>query len=182
MLDAHPAGMGPLGLSTRLLACGALLAAAGCTDLGNVGPGMGDDDTAIGLACEAQLAITGTFAPEGTGVSEEGDCDPIGTWTLRVEVEDPGDCAEVPLQPEYVYTVTKDEYGYLVTYQDDPESLYSFTKVTIEGPCQGNFEHYSQDGMERTLLKPYTLDPVTTFAGSGVYEVYDNDQLPPLEE
>lgn len=172
------------GLSTHLVACAALfVGGAGCTDLGTVdGDGGGTGMGTIGLTCEAELGLTGTFEPVGTGLSEDGDCDPVGTWTVRTEVVDQGDCAEVPVATEYVYTVTKDEYGYLVTYSEDPESLYSFTKVTIEGPCQGNFEHYSEDGTQRTLLKPYTTnEDVTVFAGSGYYEVYDEDQLPPAE-
>lgn len=171
------------GLSTHLVASAALLlGGAACTDLGTVGDGGGTGMGTIGLTCEAELALTGTFEPVGTGLGEEGDCDPVGTWTVRTEVVDQGDCAEVPVATEYVYTVTKDEYGYLVTYSEDPESLYSFTKVTIEGPCQGNFEHYSEDGTQRTLLKPYTTnEDVTVFAGSGYYEVYDEDQLPPEE-
>jgi hypothetical protein len=172
------------GLSTHLVACAALLAGGvACTDLGTVGDDGGDDTGmgTLGLTCEAELSLTGSFEPVGTGLSEDGDCDPVGTWTVRAEVSDPGDCAEVPLEAEYVYTVIRDEYGYLVTYAQDPESLYSFTKVTIEGPCMGNFEHFSEDGTQRTLLKPYTTEDLTAFAGVGAYEVYDGDQLPPEE-
>jgi hypothetical protein len=160
-----------------LLAAATLVVATGCSDVGSVGDGTPPDDDDVGFNCQAELAITGAFTPDGAGVDAEGSCVPTGTWTLEVTVSDQGDCTEVPATGTYVYTVIEDELGYDVVYTDDPNSDYTFAKVTVEGPCQGSFEHYSADGTQLTLLKPYTETDNVTLAGSGVYEVYPDDQL-----
>lgn len=156
-----------------------LLVATACGDLGDVsgGPGVIDEDPgAIGRTCEAELSVSGTFVPVGTGVDADGGCVPMGDWTLNVEVTSAGDCEDVPVAGEYKYTISEDDAGYLVTYEGDPAGMYTFGKITIEGPCQGSFEHYGTDGLSLTLLKPYTLEDFSIL-GVGTYETYETSQL-----
>jgi hypothetical protein len=164
---------------TLLFVLTCVVGAAACGDLGTVdgGPGTIDEDPgAIGRTCEAELSLVGTFVPVGTGVSPEGDCAPMGDWTLNVEVTSMGDCVDVPAAGEYKYTITEDDDGYDVVYEGDPTNMYTFGKITIEGPCQGSFEHYGTDGLSLTLLKPYTLEDLSIL-GTGVYETYETSQL-----
>ncbi|HUH02281.1 MAG TPA: hypothetical protein VML75_09805 [Kofleriaceae bacterium] len=155
-----------------------LLASSACNDLGDVsGPNDIDEDPgAIGRTCEAELSVTGSFVPDGTGLDEEGGCLPMGAWTLNVEVTSTGDCDAVPVAGEYKYTVVEDDAGYEVIYEGDPTSMYTFGKITLEGPCQGSFEHYGTDGLSLTLLKPYTT-PELDILGIGTYETYETNQL-----
>lgn len=137
------------------------------------------------LLCSAELAVTGTFQPSdgaGGGTDPEDpdsgwSCIPSGRWTVDVAVVDTGDCDEVPIQDRFTYTITPDTESargdYLTVYDGDPEGQASYTKVTIEGPCIGNFEHFSPDGKEATILRPY-VDTEIGFdiAGTGVFELY----------
>lgn len=165
------------------------LGLAGC-GVGDASGG-GDANGAVGLQCSAELSVTGTFAPTdgmGGGTDPEDpesgwSCVPVGTWTLNVEVADQGDCSEVPVLSQYVYTITEDNQDtgradYITVYQEDPNGEFSYLKVTIEGPCIGNFEHYSSDGKEVTILRPFVDTEGENFAigGTGVFELFAESQ------
>ena len=156
----------------------ATLALSAC-DPGSVGDGTGPGPNVDGTTnalCEATLLMSGTFAPNGPGVDADGACIPLGTWTVNVAVENMGTCESVPTIGQYVYDVIEDEGGYVATFRADPTSERIFTNISIEGECQGHFEHYSADGKQYTMLKPYT-NADFTLGGIGSFEVYAEDQL-----
>lgn len=179
---------------TLLAAALALGGAAGCAlegveDPGGPGPGTGDDGSGDDgtenpkpLQCSAELSVTGTIAPDGEPPADRQGCWPIGTWTVNVEVTDPGDCDEVPVESEYVYEVTlidpaDPEAGWEYSFPADPDSEFVFMKVTEGGGrCQGGFEHYSADGKQFVLLRPFE-DTDNVLAGIGEYELAVNSQL-----
>ncbi|MCG8424736.1 MAG: hypothetical protein MJE77_43150 [Proteobacteria bacterium] len=163
---------------------------AGC----GLGSSDGDDDNpdpdqgALGVLCTADLSVTGTFAPTNAPPAPDPNdpndpgwsCVPEGKWTVDVQVSDQGNCSEVPIAAQYVYTVTVDAETeeYIATYGDDPNSDFSYLKVSIEGPCIGNFEHFSTDGKQVTTLRPHTADNPDdlTITGSGTYELFNSSQ------
>lgn len=164
------------------------LGLAGC--LGDASSG-GEANGAVGLQCSADLNVTGTFAPtDGVGGGTDPEdpesgwsCIPVGTWSLNVEVADQGDCSEVPILSQYVYTITEDgmdtgRADYVTVYQEDPNGDLSYLKVTIEGPCIGNFEHFSSDGTQVTTLRPFvdTDGGDFTIGGVGTYELFAESQ------
>lgn len=132
------------------------LALVGCDNLGAV-EDMGDDDDdelPEGVACMATLSVTGTLTPPGTPPGPDDGCVPLGTWTVDIQMVDPGDCAEVPLRPQYVYEVTGSiDDGWTYTYVGDPTAEHVYMKVTQGGPgdCEANFEHYTPDGLSLTF-------------------------------
>ncbi|RMH40875.1 MAG: hypothetical protein D6689_12520 [Deltaproteobacteria bacterium] len=147
----------------------------GCGELGQVDspPGGGDpgDQLPDGVACQAELSITGTLTPPGTPPDPAEGCVPVGTWTLQVAVDDPGTCDQVDHESTYVYEVTGDiDNGYDVTYQGTPAGEV-YLKITSEGgACQGSFEHYSADGSALLLLKPFEEN--LAISGRGYFERY----------
>lgn len=157
----------------------ALVYAAGCAP-GSVSPNGGADadliqDPPSQVDCTAELAITGSFAVEGT--PDEG-CYPLGTWTVVASVADQGDCATVPLAGEYVYSITEEpETGlWIVTFPADAQNPNIDLKVSGEGGgCSGSFVHISADGLEYLVLKPYLDEGV--ISGSGTFELYKESQI-----
>lgn len=154
----------------------AAFAFSGCSGVGTVGDGTDPIDDSTGELCSAALALAGSFQPTGTGVDEGGSCIPLGVWTFNVTVEDMGDCPDVPTVGEYVYEITEDADGYITTYLADPDNENILAKVSIEGECIGTMEHWSDDGKQMTLLRPYTLEDFS-IAGVGEYEIFEESQL-----
>lgn len=163
------------------------LALAGC-GVGDTGGGGDIGDDQVGLQCEAELTLSGTFAPKDNGPGggidpldpdASWECDPVGTWTLNVTVSSQGDCAEVAVASQYVYNVVADESeGWIAEFPADSTGELSVLKIQTEGPCLGNFEHYSPDGKQLTRLKPAVdTEQTKQFSGSGVYELYNKSQL-----
>ena len=175
--------MFPLRFHKHLLIGGFGLVLVACTGLGQVedpAPGGDDpvDEVPEGVECQAELSITGTLVPPGAAPGPDAGCVPLGTWTLDLEVSDPGDCADIPFEPRYVYEVTGNiDDGYEYTYLADPDSELVRLKVTQGGPgdCEGNFEHYAADGMAMLLLKPFERD--LAVSGTAYYETYAASQL-----
>jgi hypothetical protein len=173
-----------------LLALALAAGAVGCGDLGQVvdrggadaaadqpGEPPGDDPPPAVLVCRADLALTGSLTPPDPAPPGDGGCSPLGTWTVSLEIADPGDCGDVPLAASYVYQVTGGpETGYQVTYPADATSDHIFLKVTSEGGvCQGNFEHYAADGRALLLIKPFADG--AALAGQAAYEEYSAPQI-----
>jgi len=145
----------------------------------DTGPGGSDDpnipdpsDTQYQVACTAELNVTGSLIPSGVTPGE--DCLPDGTWTLQVTVADMGDCAEVPINAEYAYVVSRDEsnnavMAYMGT--DGNDELDRYMPGSSGGTCRANIEHHSTDDLEIIYLQPFEDDLIIT--GSGTYELWE---------
>ncbi|MCA9676131.1 MAG: hypothetical protein KC464_13915 [Myxococcales bacterium] len=154
------------------------LAMAACS------PGsVGGDDTVAGddglpelALCEAQLNVSGTFAPEGTPPTPDLGCVPQGTWTVTMAVADAGTCGDVPALSTHVYTVTGEGRDEIVTYNDPATG----EEVTVgvhsggNGECEGSFEHIwaAPEGYHVLLLKPYFEPGTQVMLGSGSYQLW----------
>lgn len=138
--------------------------------------GGDDDEEEFDLLCSAELALTGTFTPEGSLDPELG-CQPAGTWTIQASVSDMGSCDTINFESEYVYTVTvdPDTNEQTIVYQGDSTNVD--TKVTANGSaCAGTFRHISADGKELLNIRPYFEDS-TEITGKAEYEVYPISQI-----
>jgi hypothetical protein len=164
------------------------LLAAGCGDLGTVGPSPGDGDgdgdgdggtgPADPLLCQATLSVTGTLAPSGITPVDGDPCIPFGTWTVDVTLADQADCASVEFDAQYVYVVSQDpdSGSYAYSYPADPNNPNIHLRVSAEGSaCEGTFEHWSDDGKTLVLLKPF--EDGLQLTGSGTFETYNVSQL-----
>lgn len=143
------------------------------------------EEGAKGLLCSADLTTTGTFEPtNGTGIDPaEGGCIPLGKWTVDVTVASKGNCQDVLIKNQYVYTVTEDPEAirdrWVTVYDQDPNATLSSLSFNIEGPCNGIFIHYSADGKQMATLRP-TTNPEAgslTISGTGTFELYSESQL-----
>ena len=156
---------------------GAALAMGGLAacDTGSANGTPPDEPDKLDLLCTTEAALSGTFAVDGEA--------PVGTWTVIATLAGQGDCtAAVPVQPQYVYTVTQlldqdgQPNGFDVVLQNDPSPDTSFMKVTSGGGgYNGSFEHWTPAGTELVLVKPYEENGV--ISGTATYELYSKNQL-----
>lgn len=133
----------------------------------------------LGIQCEAQLAVKGSFQPGAPQPADVVDCWPDGTWTFSAATVQ-NDCPAAPaLAAQYVVQVTHDADGNeIVTYAADPTS-HANVKITTHGPtggCQGAFEFYSADGRQLANFKP-DLQSDGTLSGNGSFTVFKDPQL-----
>ena len=138
--------------------------------------GGDDDEEEFDLTCSAELALPGTFSPEGALDPDTG-CQPAGTWTIQTTVSDMGSCDTINVESEYVYTVTVDPDTNVQTIVYQGDSTNVDTKVTANGSaCAGTFRHISADGKELLNIRPYFEDS-TVINGKAEYEVYPISQI-----
>lgn len=155
------------------------VALAGCT-LGTVGGGgpVGNDEDQrpAEVLCEAQLTITGTFAPPGTPPGAELGCVPEGTWTVNVAVGDEGDCGAVPIATTYTYTVVGTGRDQMIQYTTQTgEEIWLNIHAGGNGECEGSFEHIwpAEGGFNVMLLKPWFEAGTQTMQGTGTFQVWN---------
>lgn len=135
------------------LLLGALLGLVGCSVGGDDGgmmtppPMDAEPDVAVALMslCTAKLTVTGTF----TAVAELdplGGCQPQGTWAVTATVSDKGTCANVPLKPDYSYTMSGTGRDAKITYSKaSNEEFVGAVTASGSGGCEGSFEHVQPD-------------------------------------
>lgn len=166
-----------LGAPVMFAMCAlALPLAVGC-DAGGVASDPPMDDLPEYIDCIADLALTGTFAPSGASLPEDG-CVPDGTWTVAVAVADDGACEAVPVETSYEFVVVRDGNDTLsATYaqQGDQQFTFSVSSNSNNGDCKANFELGAADGYSLTILRPIEVDGV--IGGVGEYEHYSSPQL-----
>jgi hypothetical protein len=152
------------------LGCNLLLAACEPESFDRMPMNPDGDDEDDGIACMAELTVTGTMDPEGEPPSVDAGCVPEGVWTVNVAVADAGDCEQVPVQDQYVYVITRDEQGdQLIEYQGNEAEAYNMAiSATGSGDCYGTFEHLAVGG-NYVLLKPFETE--LSLSGSGYYEL-----------
>lgn len=132
----------------------------------------------LGIQCEAQLTISGTFTPGMAQPVDVFGCWPVGTWTFTATVGS-SDCSSTPqLEPQYSVVVTHDAVTELQSYAyaTDPANQRVLLGVSSGGAglCEGGFSIFSADGKSVVTLKP-TLHADGTITGTGEYELYDHD-------
>lgn len=154
------------------------LAVSGCTlgSVGDDGLGWEDDEPRPAEAlCESVLRLSGTVAPPGgTPSPAELGCVPEGTWTVRVAVEDVGDCAAAMVGSTYTYTVVGEGRDRTISY-GGPEDSELGIHAGGNGQCEATFEHIWAAGEGRyhvLLLKPYFQPGTTTILGEGTYQLW----------
>jgi hypothetical protein len=167
---------------------GALSAGCGVGDERT--PDTDDRDEELGILCNAELDLSGTFAAGEPARPAEvpTGCWPVGTWTFSASLRS-NECSEPPVQLETTYSFRVDrsvnpdptqdlgwEESY--TYLGDRSKLYRL-KVSEGGgaECEGGLELYNDDGTEFWNLKPALGG--TTIMGFAEYAKYDSDQRSP---
>jgi hypothetical protein len=162
-----------------LLGAGLALGVAACAPPAYDGDDDDRQDT-LGIICEGELSITGTFVASAPQPEDVFGCWPVGTWTFSASVGG-HDCPSAPMVlPEYKFSVTRDaEEVEHYSYDTDPAYERVRIKVTSGGGglCEGGVELYSEDGKHVWILKP-SLQADGTLNGSGQYELYGSDQWP----
>jgi hypothetical protein len=126
-----------------------LLGLVGCSVGGDDGgmmtppPMDAEADVAAPLMslCTAQLTVTGTFTAAAT-LDPLGGCQPQGTWAVTATVSDKGTCANVPLKPDYSYTMSGTGRDAKITYSKaSNEEFVGAVTASGSGGCEGSFEH-----------------------------------------
>lgn len=182
-------------MSTRLgqtvLAFAASLALgplAGClqprndpgNDSGMQRPGTTNEDrqNELGITCDAELAITGTFEPGAPKPDDVSGCWPVGIWRFSPSVVSNNCPTEPRLEKEYAFQVDVDEeLTEFYTYLNDP--TYERVRIKVSsgggGICEGGLTLWSADGKTIWNLKP-ALQADNSLNGHGEYEIYEEDQ------
>jgi hypothetical protein len=95
--------------------------------------------------CTAQLTVTGTFTAAAT-LDPLGGCQPQGTWAVTATVSDQGTCANVPLKPDYSYTMSGTGRDAKITYsKGSNEEFVGAVSASGSGGCEGSFDHVQPD-------------------------------------
>jgi hypothetical protein len=95
--------------------------------------------------CTAKLTVTGTFTAAGT-LDPLGGCQPQGTWAVTATVSDKGTCANVPLKPDYSYTMSGTGRDAKITYSKaSNEEFVGAVTANGGGGCEGSFLHVQPD-------------------------------------
>ena len=126
----------------------------------------------LGIECEAELAVEGTFTPSAAQPTDVFGCWPVGTWRFDATVVSNG-CATAPtLDDEYVVEVTRDAEEIMHYSFASHASADVGMKVTSGGGgiCEGGFEIFGADGKTLINFKPALLGGEIT--GQGDYVVY----------
>lgn len=129
------------------------LSLVGCSVGGDDGgmmtppPADAEADVAAELKslCTAQLTVTGTFTAAAT-LDPAGGCQPQGTWAVTATVSDMGTCANVPLKPDYSYTMTGTGRDAKIAYSKaSNEEFVGAVSASGSGGCAGSFDHVQPD-------------------------------------
>jgi hypothetical protein len=160
----------------------ALILSSGCIPVTNFEPKeMPPSDnrmTALGLQCDADLAITGSFVQEVAKPVEIEGCWPVGTWTFKASAV-ANRCPDAPtFENEYKFRVTRDaEDNESYEYLTNPAYERIRIKVTSGGSglCEGGVTIWSLDGKTIWNMKP-NLHADNHLDGQGEYEIYGEDQ------
>src|SRR5690349_693471 len=105
-----------MSLNMRLVCLGLTAVLGGCLNSTPGSGGGGDNSTGGGttggvgmMLCEAELAVTGSFAVGNARPADlEGPCWPDGVWTFTASVTS-NNCMHMPdLLPEYKFQVVED--------------------------------------------------------------------------
>lgn len=157
------------------------------------GTGSDDRDMTLGIVCNSEFKITGSFAPgmpgrpiDETTMEPIGGCWPIGTWTFTAAVDpDANECTPAPtVQASYSFRVDgmDDGDGIVRSYTNlgSLGNLQYHLAVSGNGQgCEGNFEVGSADGKQYWNLQPLVPnDAPTMIAGKGEYALYNADAWP----
>lgn len=166
------------------------LGALGACQLDSFEPGDGvmripNDDPAaderldqLGIICETDYAVTGSFVPGAVQQPEDmNGCWPVGTWTISATVDRLG-CSPQPEVPaDLVYEVTFDEEASTinVSYIADPGADRVNLKISTagDGLCHGSMEHFGLDFGVWSVHPTLQLD--NTLLGIGKYTLYDEE-------
>ncbi len=130
----------------------------------------------LGIICESDYIVTGTFVPGAVAQPEDmNGCWAVGTWTITATPEFVG-CSPQPEVPtDLVYEVTFDEEASTinVTYVSDPSAERVNLKISTagDGLCHGSMEHFGLDFGVWSVNPTLQLD--NTLLGIGKYSLYD---------
>ena len=169
-----------------LFAAAVLLGACGVGDPEGPPAETDDRDEKLGIICNAELALTGTFAPGTPGRPAETPtgCWPVGTWTFTASMRT-NECETTPAQLATTYsfrvdrvedTSTTGNGGYDETYTWLGTGQAFRLKVSEGGggECEGGLELYNSTGTEWWNFKPSQKG--TQITGFAEYALYDSDQ------
>lgn len=174
-------------ISRTLLGLGAAIAISGClgsykSPTAPIPDPPGDKRTeTLGIICEANLAITGSFVLGAPQPEDVSGCWGVGTWTFKAAPMQGGvnTCKDgVKLENEYVFKATRDvDDNEIYEYVTDPTNTNVRIKITSggSGTCEGGLSIFSSDGKIIWNLKP-NLHVDNHLDGQGEYEVYGSDQ------
>ena len=141
-----------------------LLAACGVGD--STTPPGGDDDVDERVACEATLAMSGTFTAP-VALDPAMGCQPVGTWNVNVALLDMGTCTEaIPFKPNYQYTVSGDGTARMITYGGSGDELKLNISAGGSGQCDAAFTHLSP--ASGAMFNEFVLHPWTAKATAAV--------------
>jgi hypothetical protein len=158
---------------------GAVIGCGGEENASSQSTGATDDRNAVlGIVCDADLTVAGTFAASAPQPVDVIGCWPVGTWTFTLAVTD-NRCPTPPdLRTSYRIEVSQDADGnQRYTDLDDPNNPSPDLRVTSGGSglCEGSFRFYSADGKTVTNVTS-NLHADNIVDGHGEYEIRTEDQ------
>ncbi len=172
-----------------LFACAITTAACGVGDPEGPVTESDDRDEKLGILCNAEFDLTGSFQPGTPARPAEvpTGCWPVGTWTFTA-TQRSTDCEAPPQQLVTTYsfrvdrvenTSTTGSGGYDESYTWLGQGSAYRLKVTEGGggECEGGVELYNSTGTEWWNLKPSQAG--TTITGFAEYAKYASDQRNP---
>lgn len=132
----------------------------------------------LGILCEAQLALYGTFSMSMAKPDDVSGCWPVGVWRFTSRLQ-ANDCDQAPsLEPEYSFQVTRDEDS-VETYQYLNTPGYERVRMKVTsgggGLCEGALQLFSPDGTTVVNFKP-SLHEDLSIDGFGEYAIFESDQ------
>jgi len=130
----------------------------------------------LGIQCQSDLMVTGTFTESEPQPIEKTGCWPVGEWRVSVTMVRQGCDPQDEFPTEFVYTVVNVDDQTVVQYPADPNNERMNLKITSNGggTCNGVFEHY---GLDLRVLEFHPILPIggTAFMGEGAFQVWLED-------
>jgi hypothetical protein len=182
-MPSSPRSILPFSYAPVLLAAlGLLFACASGGQDGIVERIPSDQDDRLdqrGVVCESSYELSGSFVPSGQpSADQEGDCWPLGTWTVEASLTRKGCSPQKSFGAQRVYEVTvnaDEEYEYRFPADPDNQRV-ELGVISHGGPdCEGQFDHFDRDNAVWNV-RP-VLAPDGTITGSATYTMWPEDQF-----
>jgi hypothetical protein len=167
---------------TRLSALAIGISLAACTS--------GDTMMANDMSCTAQLALTGTFTPDGSRPTAYEGCWGAGTWSFAATVSS-NTCENAPaLSPSYQFTAASEPdmngdpiVDKFTLVMPDPSTAMNIEKISQLGnsQCEGEIDICPGDGTHVYILRPdLTESTGNTITGQGEFLSYNSPHCPTM--